>query len=364
MVRPLVTFLKESGSLEHMSLGGWCPQWVVGVCARRWRRSGRYDKKTLAAFGTVWRRTGSAAALLRYALFRRDLGWKLPKRWVAPLLYAAGNLRTGERSAALALVAETESGALGGVPKAWLQEAADRFPALAAYTESPLGRARCPFAQLTASQDEWRREFGEWLARRRGEGIVVVGNAAVLCGHGFGERIDRAGAVIRFNLFRSPETRDFDIGKRTDVWSVSPGYRGLPIPDVGWGIVTGPDMRFGLQDWSAVVPLLDAGRPVLTVPLSVWKGAVQRLQAPPSAGILTLAWIRELLASWEGVTSVGIGAGLSRDGRYHLADHRQRAVSRHRWEAERQLVAQWEEEGLTVLLSGKTRSFGYQCSGH
>jgi hypothetical protein len=152
--------------------------------------------------------------------------------------------------------------------------------------------------------------------------------------------------VVRFNLFRSEGTTGVDIGERLGVWVVAPGFSGFPPPRVEWIVVSGPDVQFRLQGWKRLLPALSNGACVLTVPLPPWRRLVARLQAPPSAGVLFLFWLRSMLGSWDGVTVVGFGVEASAAVRYHYADRRQQPVRRHNWEGERILLRHWKSEGL------------------
>ena len=317
--------------------------------AARLRRLGNYDRKMLAAASAAWQLAPSAERLLSYALLRRDMGLPLPSRWVKQVSAGLGRLRSARRRLALGLLAEHGVHTLDGLPKAWLQDASNYLPALAEYGADTLQQ---PLRQrLHAKQTEWRQQFAVWLAERSRTGpICVVGNAATLHGSGLESAIESCSVVVRFN--RCGVEADFaaDVGRRTDVWVVSPAYRG-PIPaGVRWVLVTGPDMRYRLQDWRMVMPLLAADSPVLTFPLDIWRQLVSSLQAPPSAGMLTLAWLSELLPdAWSSLRVAGIGTGLNVAGRYHRTDKQQSAASRHNWIAEQSLIADWTRCGLVRL---------------
>lgn len=59
---------------------------------------------------------------------------------------------------------------------------------------------------------------------------------------------------------------------------------------VQWVVVSGPEMAFRLQDWRRFEASWQDGTRLLTVPLQTWSELVSALQAPPSAGLLFLAW--------------------------------------------------------------------------
>jgi Glycosyltransferase family 29 (sialyltransferase) len=308
--------------------------WLARWAGARRRRRGQYDRRLLAAAHD--RLTGSVAGLLAAALWRRDLGRPLPARWVATLRRDLGQLSAAARGRALGLLAEVAPSSLTGLPDAWLDAAAD-LPGVA----EALGRPQ-PLADAAE-----RAAFAEWVCAHLISEHCLVGNAASLAGRGLGPRIDRAGAVWRFNQWQGGAATAADVGSRCDVWVLSPALQDAPLPDgLRWAVVSGPDMRFQGRHWPLARRLQAAGVPVLTVPLAVWRQTVQALQAPPSAGVLMLAWLAQLAGGWRGMTALGIGDGLSATGGYHLARPGARPGSRHDWAAEAALVARWRAQGL------------------
>ncbi|HWH73659.1 MAG TPA: glycosyltransferase family 29 protein [Methylibium sp.] len=316
----------------------------------RWRRDrGRYDRATLIGYWAAWRASGSAPALLRLATFRRDLGRPLPGRWIAPLRDAAPALAPNVRRLALGLLAEAAPASLVTMPPQALADAAVRIPALAARGPAPCTPAARRLAQLHDEQADRRAAFADWLARRRDAGgLCVVGNAATLRGGTLGTAIDAHAAVLRFNAFRG-DADPVDIGRRTDVWVAKGDYRGERPAGIAWAVHSGPDPRFRVVDPETLALLAGEDTPVLTVPLAVWRTLVRELEAPPSAGLLTLAWLRTLLGGWEGLHCAGIGGGLGPGGRYHAAIAAKPPGRRHAWAREQALLARWQAEGLRCL---------------
>lgn len=314
------------------------------------RQKGFYDKETLRYFAATWISTATPKDLLHYALFRRDLGMPLPSRWGKLIFNALPYYSADDRRNALGLLAERGPDYLSSIDKVLLLDGL-RLPAVASNVSSNTSGLQ-GLAQIDLCQPRWRSKFGDEVrAAASSSGVAVIGNGATLFGLEAGGHIDCHGLVVRFNHFMGRPELSRDVGGRTDVWVVSPGYHG-PIPEtVSWVVMTGPDMRFRLGDWSNVLPLVERGVPLLTIPLSIWRSLVHVLRAPPSAGILVLAWLNSILgATWEGISIAGIGSGVTKDGRYHASLSRHRASSRHAWELEVQLVERWLQQGLSTMV--------------
>ena len=178
----------------------------------------------------------------------------------------------------------------------------------------------------------------------------VVGNAGNLRSLNLGSVIDSHAVVIRFNQFPREDALAQSVGMSTHVWVLSPGYQGPAPEGVHWVVMVGPDVRYSLRCWTLLKPLLERGTKVLTVPLTVWRKSVLRLQAPPSAGVLLLQWLFDMNESWSGIAIAGIGEW-GGEGTYHLALPDHKADGRHQWIKERALVAQWRESGLKRVES-------------
>lgn len=315
------------------------PALFFALLARRRRQQGFYDLRTLSCFRLLWRRRQSPASLLEYLLFRRDMGYRLPAHRIAAVLSGLDHLSPARRFLALALIAESSDPHLATVPS----------PPLACWSQpSASGTNDHWLARLHAQQQQWRDDFAVLLRQRVVDGICIVGNGGNLQGCGHGDWIDQHGLVVRFNRFRDARSSEANIGKRIDIWVAAPGFPGAPPDQLDWAIVTGPDMRFRRQNWQPLRARLEHGLPVLTVPLEVWRTLVAILGAPPSAGLLLLAWLKVLLGSWQGIVTIGMGVAPSVKLPYHHADPRQLPVGRHHWEAERNLLRQWRGEGLEM----------------
>ena len=233
-----------------------------------------------------------------------------------------------------------------------LADAAERQPGVAAR----VGGGPEDLSGLRDAQTLLRDDFKQWLHHRAaGAGVCVVGNAAGLAGRRLGAVIDSHAAVLRFNCWQGTETSADDLGQRVDVWVVSPATLAVdqPIPEgLSWVIVSAPDPRYIVRQWALAFRLAALGVPVLTVPLPVWRALVRRLRAPPSAGLLVLAWSAAVAGPMGWHVGGGIGWGVAADGRHHMVRRRGQVGARHRWQAESASVVQWRREGLRDLGGG------------
>jgi hypothetical protein len=200
-------------------------------------------------------------------------------------------------------------------------------------------------AEVHLMQAAWQRDFRAWVVgQKEKQGLCVVGNSSALLNRGLGEAIDAHSAVVRFNLLgQVPLTLQADVGQRTDIWVFAPGYKGAIPTNIRWAVMSGPDMRFRLRDWSVTSSLLAMGVPVVCVPLAPWRYLVREFLAPPTAGVLLLAWLAESSDQhdWTGLCSVGIGTEPNGDSR-HVSGIYHKRSARHNWPAECALVRTWQ----------------------
>ena len=319
----------------------------------RARKRGDYSPEILKSIGGRWMRDASPASLFACASFRRDLGRPLPRRWISRLLKDLDRLPARDRASALAMILETDPNLPDRVLESALDSVPCTMPSLAHARNQCLGRSssRAP-AAIHAQQALWREQLQAVLEKAiASTGICVVGNSGALLGSGLGPQIDARAVTIRFNHCPLDPGKPVDFGGRTDIWTAAPNFCGTVPEGISWTIVSGPDVRFRLQDWSIFNDLSDRGIRVVTPPLSVWRGLVASLQAPPSAGILTLEWIRQMLGGWKGVSAAGIGGFGQSAAPYHALRQKQPPGPRHRWDLESLAVRHWQTLGLTILPS-------------
>ncbi len=339
----------------------WLPGWAARLIAWRRHSLGCYDARTAGYYRHVWARQNRLGGLVEWLRFRRELGLPLDQEMANRLLHALGDARGRVAWQAVELL--LEANALGGAAEverlAWLSPHAEHSPPIAHYLHS-VGVALTPragkLAALHECQPQWRLAFAEYLFGCQGD-ICVVGNAGSMNGSGLGAAIDDHRLVVRFNHWASTSAAQEDLGSRLDVWVCAPKF----LPEVfplkrglaPWMVVTGPDARYdraGLDvDWDVVLDMLDAGAKVLTIPQSVWCDPVAWIGAPPSAGVLFLAWARRFVEGFDRLKIAGFDVASADTRGYHHAGRRFRPVRRHDWARERELIDCWKSEGLRCL---------------
>jgi len=350
---------KNSSSCHARPVTRFYPA-LVDYHIGKWRRQqGKYDKTTLGFLRNAWHKRPSLQHLLGYLTFRRDLGY-LPS---PPLLRALAEhihklpRRYEHRVVNLLCECGMGSGVQQSLTLETLLNIAKRSPPAADLVRgkgAEVGNAVGVLAKLQANQDETRQHFADFLNRSRSS-VCIVGNAAGLSGAGMGKKIDAHEVVVRFNHYCSATSRREDTGLRIDIWVRAPNLKTVDHgvnPMADWIVLSGPDIRYQLADWDPLLPYLEAGRKILTVPLDIWRTLVKELHAPPSAGILLLAWVIRLMEGAGGISAAGFQsavnpASVSRP--YHHALSQQRPGHRHNWVAERELLNRWQSAGLILL---------------
>lgn len=331
--------------------------WWSFVNARHARRQGDYRQQSLHHFARAWESSGHIDDLLAYALFRRDLGKILPRRWCGYIADNLQQLSSQRRLLAVNLLLEADSGCVDiTLFRALPESRTIQAPAILFYlSEVAAYRLECwqqKLADIFVQQNHWQSELQTKLAMQAGQqGICVVGNAGCMRGSLLGEVIDQKGCVVRFNTFTSNRTDSADMGQRHDIWVVTPSFKTEQVPAdfSGHIVLTGPDMQYRMLDWSGMQIFRDHDLPLLPMPLVIWRVMVCELAAPPSAGILFLAWLKSLLGSWHGVSVAGFGALADNDAVYHHTDAKHQPSSRHNWAGEAVILRRWQNEGLQSL---------------
>lgn len=283
------------------------------------RQQGLYQPATLHQFRRIWQHSGQPKDWLNYLNFRRSLGYPL----------------TTARAKAIAALLQAP----------WWQRWKN---AILPAEQQQFSRLLNEYQQLPPQQSDWlasqlmqqEQLLQHWMQRcRQASSIAIVGNSAGLAGAGSGRQIDQADVVIRFNHCFSDQTSLADIGQKTDIWVVAPGFRG-PKQQADLTILSGPAMLWHQQKFGYLQQL---NSPLLQVPLDCWRVLVRQFAAPPSAAPL----ITQLLLSHGVQPAQLLLCGLNQAGqsRYHFALPAHQPSPRHHWAAEQHWWQQLRRQG-------------------
>jgi len=163
--------------------------------------------------------------------------------------------------------------------------------------------------------------------------IAVVGNSPNILQENRGEEIDAADIVVRFNTVHITPTNYKHIGKRTDIWVMSPSIPVGRCPDDASCIVASGHYALTRPSfyWRS---LATADRLISELPTTVWHSLVSQFQAPPSAGVLLVGALESI-----GLADAVRCYGFTRDpdDSVHLPNHHVDDApksERHNWTAE------------------------------
>jgi len=175
--------------------------------------------------------------------------------------------------------------------------------------------------------------------------IALVGNGPTVAGTGAGPRIDDHDVVVRFNNTGITHTYNADIGRESQLWVVSPGLVTNDIKaEANQCAVTGADPWTRPSRYWESVALL-AVTQIATFDLQRWHKLVERLGAPPSAGLLMIDALSQAGIQADQVSTYGFSRlenGESHtDAVNHFADSAPRS-ERHNWDGESALFQQWK----------------------
>ena len=167
--------------------------------------------------------------------------------------------------------------------------------------------------------------------------IAVVGNGPYELGKAHGDEIDACAHVFRFNNAAVNSSYARDYGTRTDCWVISPAYK--PKHDnliATQMFITGLSLwcRPGLY-WQRFARVSNAC--YFNFPPVAWYQLVAELEAPPSAGLLTVFSLLNTLPEGNSVMTFGINRDEQQLGGNHYNDLSRRS-SRHNWLAEATII--------------------------
>ncbi len=334
---------------------------LIRLYAKYQRQKGNYSPNTLQAFLFAKKTSSNCSTLFDYLTFKRDLGYLPSLQSLTKVMHGFKNLSERQQFLALNFLIESQpdsniEGFIHSVAHPQLSKVSPVILSLVK-EDSTLRNDQALLSGIHHEQEKWRAEFSLYLNTHIKElnNIVIVGNSAQLKHSQLGGTIDDHRIVCRFNAYPNEEIQHKDVGKKITIWVQSPGLK-LPdnfihprIKSIKWIVLTGPDVRYTLSDWSTVLPYLKQGAKVLTIPLTIWQPLVNKLQAPPSAGILFTSWVSQLISN-QPLSIAGFQSAQNPSAAYHVIKNYKRS-NRHNWEKEAEIVRQWKLKRLETVIS-------------
>ena len=182
-----------------------------------------------------------------------------------------------------------------------------------------------------------------------GKKIAVVGNANSGKGCEGGNFIDGHDHVFRFNNFPSERQYEKDYGKKTTVWVRTPSIHDVPLRQDIWPetvMVSSPLMLHTKNgNWKWMLEYCDRDENLVLFDISVFRDLVQKLSAPPSAGLLTALNINEISHDLSDIHFLGFDFNTGKQSHYF---DNQKPASRHNWPAEKTLFSKIPERSVKV----------------
>lgn len=167
--------------------------------------------------------------------------------------------------------------------------------------------------------------------------IAIVGNANTELGKQQGQTIDQADHVFRFNNVNTAPAFATDYGSRTSAWVISPAFRPHSTRLASRTVAVSGIEPFHKPTsyWRhlASLPLEN----IITFPSSVWYQLVGKLEAPPTAGLLTLFSLLHTGIDLSRISVYGMTRDHSDSRQNHYGD-RGKKSSRHDWLREAQIM--------------------------
>lgn len=196
-------------------------------------------------------------------------------------------------------------------------------------------------AMLTEYQHVFRLEqavresFVKEIQQNAKYGICVVGNCILNKITNINDFIDSHGLVIRFNHFITGRLT----GYKCNIVGINPYY--YPQHNYNlWYLISGPDNWLLMCD-----KYHDKKEKTVTIPLHIWNRLVYILQRPPTVGLLTLAFLHDILGEWNNISAVGFS--LNKYGK-HIS-YKNKISHRHWFAGEMELLRSWQMEGLCII---------------
>lgn len=171
--------------------------------------------------------------------------------------------------------------------------------------------------------------------------IANVGNARCELGRSNGTLIDDHDIVVRFNNFPTDPLYAKDYGSKCSIWVRTPSLAEVPDrKDIQPQAIvfTGTLLRhMRTGNWKWMISLCDRDVKLALFDDSTFRKLTNMLNAPPSAGILTVQSLNHLPAQLFKINNYGFEFNHGKQNHYFDST---KASDRHNWEEERRLYSE------------------------
>lgn len=181
--------------------------------------------------------------------------------------------------------------------------------------------------------------------------VAVVGNSPSEMGRTNGQVIDSNDIVIRFNNFPIHPRYKRGYGSKCTIWVRTPSIEEVPYrKDIHPKTIvfTGTLLRHIRNgNWKSMLALCDKDINLAIFDNMTFRKLTNMLNAPPSAGILTIYSLHHLDHFFSQVSHFGFS--FNNNGQNHLYD-KCKASKRHNWTAEKKIFSE-----LVILSKQKSK---------
>ncbi len=180
--------------------------------------------------------------------------------------------------------------------------------------------------------------------------IAIVGNANTETGSSNGRFIDSHDIVFRFNNFASRTSYEKDYGKKTTVWVRTPSIHEVPLrEDISpKTVVFSSSLMLYTKNgnWKWMLDYCDRDENIVLLDDSIFRDLVQKLNSPPTAGLLTTANISGLSDDLSQISFLGFDFNTGKQSHYF---DNQKPAGRHNWNLEKELFLKITERSKITV---------------
>jgi len=190
--------------------------------------------------------------------------------------------------------------------------------------------------------------LNEFLQTNAIQSVSVVGNAPTVLDKQHGSLIDSADCVVRFNNVAISDTLKASIGSKTTVWMTNPSldfeFNAQELPASNLWVSSYLPYARPSRFWPRFAEL--PAQTLLQAEHKVWLELVERLQAPPSAGLLSLSALAKTSCDIHAFGFTRRSSSPDSNSTNHWTDRKKKST-RHNWDAEQLVLDELAESRVS-----------------